>query len=279
MAAECGITTIVEPQNSVDDLPLFARARETATFARGCRGAVPSGGHHGRRAGRVRGGAPHLRRRPFPRRPGEALHRRRDRVAHGGAARALRRRPRQRRRHVLRARGLRRGDRGARAARVPDVHARDRRPGDPHGARRDRARPACARPARRAASARARGARAPRRPRAVRGARRRGVHAAATRRAPTSWAYGARPSAPTRASLPLPVAEPRRTRCGAGALERLERGADGPADRHLLGPHARGPPRRGRLDDRTDARPRGRDPRLHDGLGVREPRRRATGAR
>ncbi len=29
MAAECGITTIVEPQNSVDDLPLFVRARET----------------------------------------------------------------------------------------------------------------------------------------------------------------------------------------------------------------------------------------------------------
>jgi hypothetical protein len=28
LAAECGITTIVEPQNSVDDLPLFARARD-----------------------------------------------------------------------------------------------------------------------------------------------------------------------------------------------------------------------------------------------------------
>jgi predicted amidohydrolase YtcJ len=28
LATECGITTIVEPQNSVDDLPLFARARE-----------------------------------------------------------------------------------------------------------------------------------------------------------------------------------------------------------------------------------------------------------
>ncbi len=28
LAAECGITTIVEPQNSVDDLPLFVRARD-----------------------------------------------------------------------------------------------------------------------------------------------------------------------------------------------------------------------------------------------------------
>jgi predicted amidohydrolase YtcJ len=32
LAAECGITTIVEPQNSVDDLALFARARDDGTL-------------------------------------------------------------------------------------------------------------------------------------------------------------------------------------------------------------------------------------------------------
>ena len=32
LAAECGITTIVEPQNSVDDLPLFDRARQEGTL-------------------------------------------------------------------------------------------------------------------------------------------------------------------------------------------------------------------------------------------------------
>ena len=92
MATEFGITTVIEPQNSPDDVWIFERARHGGTAPLTAdRGHVPPGGHHGRRARRVRcGEAAAGRRRPPAHRTDQAVHRRRDRTVdrrHAGAVR------------------------------------------------------------------------------------------------------------------------------------------------------------------------------------------------
>lgn len=55
-----------------------------------------------------------------------------------------------------------------------------------------------------------------------------------------------------------------------GPLQRLERGRDGPDDRHLHGRHPAPSWRRQALDAAGDDQRGGRGPRLHDGLRVRQ---------
>ena len=132
MAARFGITTVVEPQNSLDDLALFQRARAggRAPLARGGR-PVPPGRDDRRRARRVRRGGALVLRRPVPGRSAQALHRRHRRAAHGRDDRALRQPSRHPRAHLLRADRVRRAGREARRPRVPVLRARDRRPRQP----------------------------------------------------------------------------------------------------------------------------------------------------
>lgn len=90
-AIRFGITTVVEPQNSLDDLQLFDRARaEGRLQVPDRRRPLPPARHHGRRPRRLRHRRPPLRRRPDPGRAAQALHRRRGGAADRGPAGALR---------------------------------------------------------------------------------------------------------------------------------------------------------------------------------------------
>ena len=167
MATSLGITTVVEPQVPLAELPLFERALDEGVLSSRVIAALfhPVGADAAFRA-QLRDAvdsAP-ARDRAAPR-AGQALRRRRDRAAHGADARGLREPARAARPAELRRRGARRGDPRARPARLPDPHARDGRRRHPARARRDRGRGPRERNPRPSARDRARRVPAPRRPR------------------------------------------------------------------------------------------------------------------
>ena len=146
MATSLGITTVVEPQVPLAELPLFERALAEGVLTSRVIAALfhPVGADAAFRArcGRrstMRHGDGGCRGAAAPR-PGEAVRRRRDRAAHRAHARGLREPPGRARPPELprRPRAHRHRQR-ARPHGIPDAHPRHGRRGHPARARRDRA--------------------------------------------------------------------------------------------------------------------------------------------
>jgi hypothetical protein len=127
MAAELGITTAVEPQNSLDDLSVCSRRR--ATRARCARGSSRRCSTRRRTTSEELDAFADAKGRTTTTGSGwadQALHRRRDRAAHARRCSA----PYANRPDTSGARStrrtVRRAHRGARASRLPDLHPRHR---------------------------------------------------------------------------------------------------------------------------------------------------------
>ena len=267
-ATACGITTVVEPQNSPDDLWIFERAREEDRLRSRLVMAMfhPVGTTEAERDSfavlRERYDDDRLRVAPIK------LYI--DDVIEPWTAAMLEpyaNRPRERGELFwqpdefaelmieLERRGFQchihgTGDRGLRTA-LDAIEAargeRPRRPPPPDGAHR---------------VPRARGRTA------VRRARRDAVHAAAALCARDRGRLeGQRRPRALASRVGVPLAP--RHRRAARVLQRLERRRDGPARGDLQRTHAREPRRLGRLEPRRDGRPGDGGARLHDGRGVR----------